>query len=126
MKKELVKAIADALISYGYKVYLSKSGDYGFYTDGNRVVSFGGHWNFSVDFSGNYLSQKSGTGWQIAKERSVISEDEANKWIKCNAPLWATSESVRYTTPEQHLKTYGASSGYVQYLGKLEQSCEQQ
>jgi hypothetical protein len=115
MKQQLIKDIAIQLTSYGYTVYLSDDGRHGFYTDGTRCVSFGGSWSFCVDFSGNYLSNKSGTGWSIAKEKVSISEDEARKYIQSNAPLWATREQVIYTTPEQHLKTYGRSSGYAQF-----------
>jgi hypothetical protein len=113
MKKQLIKQMADKLQSFGYDVYLSKSGDYGFYSDGARVVSFGGQWNFSVDFSGNYAASKtSGTGWQIAAEQTDITAEQAEKYIKVNAPRWTKNLSPIYTTPEQHLKTYGKSSGY--------------
>ena len=113
MKKEIIKQIADKLHSFGYDVYLSKSGDYGFYSDGERVVSFGGQWNFSIDFSGNYAASKtSGTGWQIATEQTDITAEQAEKYIKANAPRWTKNLSPIYTTPQQHLKTYGNSSGY--------------
>lgn len=114
-KRELVHHIAQQLKSYGYKVYLSKNREHGFYTDGHRVVSFGGQWRLSVDFSGNYRSTRSGTGWQIegGKELGSISSEQAERFIKANAPSWATREAVTYTTPEQHLKMYGASSGYT-------------
>jgi len=112
-KQKLILSIAQSLRSYGFTVYVAKSGGYGFYTDGVRCVSFGGQWNWSVDFSGNYLSESSGTGWQIATEKTCITEDAAKAYIKANAPRWATVENVRYTTHEQHLKTYGASSGYT-------------
>lgn len=112
-KQELVRNAAIALTSYGFKVYISKDGQYGFYTDGKRVVGFGGQWSFSLDYSGNYRSKRSGTGWQIGREKGVLDFDEAWEYIKANAPRWATQEDVRYTTPEQHLATYGKSSGYV-------------
>lgn len=123
MKKELIKHIVDQLVSYGYQVYVSKDGRYGFYTDGNRVVCFGGSWEWSVDFSGNYrptgrnaadAGRRIGTGWQIAKEMTSIDAHSAEMFIKANAPQWAVkSEEFAYTTPEQHLKMYGNSSGYV-------------
>lgn len=117
MKKQLIEHIASQLKSYGYTVYISKDESYGFYTDGQRVVSFGGQWNFSVDFSGNYRSQKCGTGWQMdgGKELCDIDACTAERFIKANAPRWAAhGETVTYTTPEQHLKTYGVSSGYTE------------
>ena len=112
MKQQLIAAIAEQLTSYGFEVYLSDDKKHGFYTDGKRVVSFGGQWNFSVDFSGNYAASKySGTGWAIANERTGITQEEAQLYITANAPHWANQSPI-YTTPAQHLKTYGASSGY--------------
>jgi hypothetical protein len=113
MKTQLVNETAQALTSYGFTVYISKTNDYGFYTDGERVVSFGGQWNFCLDYSGNYKSNYSGTGWGIAKEKGVLTEEEANAYIKAHAPNWAVgSDKYSYTTPEQHLATYGKCCGY--------------
>ena len=112
MKTQLVNDVAKALTAYGYTVYLSKDKQHGFYTDGKRVVSFGGCWSSSVDFSGNYAqSRQYGTGWQIAKEQGVPTKEQAARFITDNG-LWANPNPV-YTTPEQHLKTYGSSSGYT-------------
>lgn len=120
MKKQLIAHIAQRLISYGYTVYIAQSGEYGFYTEGVRVVSFGGQWNFSVDFSGNYRTNaptQTGTGWQIAPDMGDITEEQARAYITAKAPDWAISGAtvVNYTTPEQHLATYGNSSRYTQY-----------
>jgi hypothetical protein len=115
-KKELVARIANALKSYGYDVHLSKSREYGFYTNGSRVVSFGGTWSWSVDFSGNYRSNACGTGWQIATELSSISEEQAAAFIAAGAPNWATrGEAVTLTTPEKYMATYGQSSGFTAF-----------
>lgn len=116
MKKQLVKYFANKLVSFGYTVYIAKSGEYGFYTDGNRCISFGGMWNLSLNISGNYKSNKCGTGWQIEKEICDFDKSDAEKWINENPPQWATrGEQVKLTTPEQHLATYGKSSGYIEY-----------
>lgn len=116
MKTQLITQIAEKLCSFGYDVYLSKDKRHGFYTDGKRVVSFGGHWNFFVDFSGNYAPTKtSGTGWGIAREQSDITQEQAEKYIKANAPRWTGNIDPIYITPEQHLKTYGKSSGYSKF-----------
>ena len=116
MKKQLIQNIAQALHSYGFDVYISADGRHGFYTDGRRVVSFGGQWNFSVDFSGNYAPSKtSGTGWQIAAEQADISKEQADAYISAHAPHWTGNTNPIYTTPEQHLKTYGISSGYTKF-----------
>jgi hypothetical protein len=115
-KTQLIQNIAEKLHNYGYDVYLSKDKLYGFYTNGERVVSFGGSWQFCVDFSGNYKqSKESGTGWGIAKELTDISEEDANAFINANAPAWTRNKNPVYTTPDQHLKTYGISSGYAKF-----------
>lgn len=119
MKKQLIQQIGNRLQSFGYTVYLSANDCHGFYTDGTRVVSFGGHWDYFVDFSGNYeQSKNSGTGWQIAKEQTDITEDEAKAYITATAPAWTGNTNARYTTPEQQLATYGQSSGYKKQNGE--------
>ena len=116
MKKQLIQNIVQALNSYGFDVYISADGRHGFYTNGKRVVSFGGHWEFLVDFSGNYVPIKtSGTGWIIAKEQTDITKEQADAYINDHAPTWTGNTNPIYTTPEQHLKTYGKSSGYTKF-----------
>ena len=117
MKKQLIQSIAEKLHTWGYDVYLSRDGRHGFYTDGARVVSFGGSWETMVDFSGNYRPTKeSGTGWGIAKEMVDITQDQARAYVTANAPSWANRNPV-YTGPAQHLATYGESSGYSKFKG---------
>lgn len=116
MKTQLINQIAEKIRSFGYDVYLSKDQQHGFYTDGKRVVSFGGPWDFFVDFTGNYKPTKqSGTEWGIAKEQSDITPEQARKYITADAPRWTGNIAPTYTTPEQHLKTYGKSSGYSKF-----------
>lgn len=115
MKQKLIQDIAEKLDSFGYAVYVSDDGRHGFYTDGQRVVSFGGQWNFCLDFSGNYRPSKTGgTGWGIAREQADITAEQARAYITANAPRWANIAPI-YTTPEEHLKTYGKSSGYRKF-----------
>lgn len=118
-KKELIGEISEALVSYGYDVYVSGSGEYGFYTDGQRVISFGGSWAFCVNFSGNYKSDapgQTGTGWQIVKDQGIPTKEEAEDYIRANAPSWAVgSARFTYETPEQHLATYGDSSNFAKF-----------
>jgi len=115
IKKQLIQHIASKLHDYGFDVYISKDERYGFYTNGRRVVSFGGQWNFSVDFSGNYVpSITNGSGWQIATEKADITQEQADQYINTQAPYW-TDKNPTYTTPEQYLKTYGNSSGFTKF-----------
>lgn len=110
--KELMQEIAAALDGYGYDTYLSKDGTHGFYTNGTRVVSFGGRY-LAASFYGNYLPAPGcGTGWVIAKDTSVPSKEEAERYLRDNG-LWA-NRNPTYMTPEQHLKTY-AASGFVKF-----------
>jgi len=114
-KQALIRSIAEKLRGWGYDVYLSRDGRHGFYTDGARVVSFGGSWEYLIDFSGNYESTgNSGTGWGIAREMTDINENQARIYITANAPAWANRNPV-YTTPEQYLKTYQKSSGFYKF-----------
>lgn len=114
-KIKLVQRIAEKLHSYGFNVYLSKSKDHGFYTNGQKVVSFGSPWNWALNFSGNYKPGNSGTGWCIAREISDITEEQAHDFINATAPEWTGNRNPIYTTPEQHLATYCKSSGYVKF-----------
>jgi hypothetical protein len=116
-KQQLIAHLAQRLKSYGYTVYLSADRRHGFYTDGVRVVSFGGSWELSADFSGNYVTDvpsQAGTGWQIAKELGDVTEEQAAQFISANAPLWAVRGAswVRYVKPEEHLAMY-KGSGYT-------------
>lgn len=121
-KKQLVAEVATALASYGYQSYVAKNGEYGFYTDGRFVVSFGGYWAWSLDFNGQYQARNSsdarqvGTGWSIARGVSIPTREEAESYIKALPPTWAVGRcEVSKTTPEQYLATYGASSGFTEY-----------
>lgn len=110
--RELMQAIAAALDGYGYDTYLSKDGTHGFYTNGTRVVSFGGHYMLA-SFSGNYLpSPGCGSGWVIANNAFVPSREEAERYLRDNG-LWA-NKNPTYMTPEQYLKTY-AASGFMKF-----------
>lgn len=114
-KQEMAHELARALVGYGLTVYLSKNEEYGFYTDGTRVVSFGTG-IAGLSFYGNYspsaTSATSGTGWAIAKDRGVPSSLEAERWLKTNAPSFCNNPSPSYTSPEKYLATYG-SSGFT-------------
>lgn len=108
-----IKQAAELLSSYGLTVYIAKNGQYGFYTDGKRCVSF--QLNFGVvSFSGNYFSHYSGTGWALGD--SMVDHDKAWRYVQASAPHWAVQgETVSYPTPEQHLQRW-ATSGYELFL----------
>lgn len=115
-KIEAVKDLAQHIKASGFRVFLAKNGNYGFYTDaeGSKIVSFqldlGG-----FNFSGNYktdMPRQCGTGWQLVQGENRTYQDMFNE-----CPTWSLrGANWKYTTLEQHLKTYQASSQYVEVL----------
>lgn len=109
-KIEMVKELANEIKASGFRVFIAKSGTYGFYTDANgtRVVSFQAGLS-GMTFSGNYKTtnpHSTGTGWQL--ENNTF-KDMFNQI----APNWAVRGAEwNYTTLEQHLATYQKSSVY--------------
>lgn len=111
-KTEAVAKLAQEIKAEGFRVFIAKSGTYGFYTDleGSRVTSF----QFDLGgfkFSGNYKSDQprnTGTGWEVLQGtfKDMFAE---------YPPAWAVrSAKWSFTTLEQHLKTYQASSQYTE------------
>lgn len=118
MKNELIAHIAQRLHGWGYTVYIAESGEYGFYTDGVRVVCFGCRFS-GINFSGNYSTnapKSTGTGWKFSDGDMLadITKEKARAFITAHAPDWAVrgASVVNYTTPAQHLATYQPSSRY--------------
>ena len=117
-KQELVHAIAVKLSELGYDVYLAKSKDYGCYSDGERVVSFGNAASsFCVKFSGNYKpSVDFGTGWAITEElHEVPTAEQFREYINAGVPHWVTKGKLppKLRTIDEYLKEYGNSSGFT-------------
>lgn len=103
-----IKALViDVLLRTQYRVYVSKTGTYGYYTDtkGQRVVSFYMTCG-DVHFTGNYQSHKCGTGWQLQ-------QDTYENMFNANPPQWATQgERVKLCTQAMQQARYQWSSGY--------------
>jgi hypothetical protein len=126
-KRETIEELAKNLIAAGYRVFISKTGTYGFYTDkeGTKIISFQMDL-LSVSASGNYKTSepsRTGGGWQITDCFSCfnrypsVNKVEADKVFNAYPPSWALgSATFKYTTLEQHLKQYGQSSGYVEFF----------
>ena len=123
-KKEAAVELANAIkTNTGYRVFLSeKVGcSHGFITNvtGSRVVSFQCD-IFGFRFSGNYKSKKSGTGCAMdGVEVDHVTNKETLDRIfnNGNIPLWATrGEQVKLVTLDEHLKTYGQSSMFVEVI----------
>ena len=110
--KETALEFAQAAKSAGYDAYLAERGAYGFYTNGKRVVSFQCDFGCIKVSSNIKPSQQHGTGWIICDlARSDASSLE--RYITMHVPDWVRNPNPQYTTPEQHLACYGASSKYT-------------
>lgn len=117
-KIEATQQLAQEIKAAGFRVFIAKSGTYGFYTDetGSRVVSF----QFDLGgfkFSGNYKTDQpriTGSGWGLGDGGSFTAEG-FRSMFESNPPQWAVRQSNwKLTTLEQHLKTYQASSQYTE------------
>jgi hypothetical protein len=116
---ELVKKIK----SFGYPVYLSEKGNYGFFTnaDGSRIVSFQIDY-FFFNFSANHKSIGLGTGYRITNdEKCLLWEIDTfctAKFLESliNAPIYRSRRKnekfLSWTTLDQHLASYQSSSKY--------------
>ena len=116
---ELVKKIK----SFGYPLYLSEKGNYGFFTnaDGSRLISFHIDY-FFFSFSANHKSIGWGSGYQITNDEqcllweidSFCTADFLESLI--NAPIYKSKRNdgrfLSWTTLKQHLETYQSSSKY--------------
>ncbi len=116
-RQQLVAELAEQILEQGYRPFIAKSGEYGFFTDkdGTRVISFGCDLS-GVNFSGNYKTsapRSTGTGWRIAD--TISGPFDCEQLFNSYAPQWAVGSATwRYATLADHLKTYQASSGYVE------------
>ena len=112
-KQDIINDLAIEIKKQGFRVFLSKKGAYGFFTDneGKKVICFSLTIG-PVTFSGNYKTDKpsqTGTGWRITDD---IPKDFSEVY-NAHAPRWATKNSNwKYTTLRQHLKSYQWSSRY--------------
>jgi len=110
--------------SFGYPVYLSEKGNYGFFTnaDGSRVVSFQIDY-FFFNFSTNHKSVGLGTGYRITRDE-VCPLWEINSFCTrefleglLNSPIYKSRRKnerfLSWTTLNQHLDSYQQSSKYV-------------
>jgi hypothetical protein len=104
------------ITALGFKVYLAERGTYGFITDdtGERVLSF--QFTDGGSLGGNYgpPSKESGTGWRIdgTGPYDLKTAEQVRAALYATAPGWCGKGWKNYTTAEQELETYGASSGF--------------
>lgn len=111
--REIMSETANKLKSYGYDVYLSHNGFYGFYTDKVICISFNYSLGGFLSFSSNYKQSKyHGTGKMLLDGITEISKNEAKKLIdSCYAQM--SDNLPMFISPEQKISIF-QSSGYVQ------------
>jgi hypothetical protein len=108
-KKRAAMEFAIAAKEKGFAAYIAERGNYGFYTNGEKVVSF--QLDLFLSLSGNYkASRESGTGWRITDNAGFEHIEPA---INASAPHWANKSPI-YTTPEKYLEAYQSSSNFTQ------------
>lgn len=117
-KTEAVAKLAQEIAKAGFRVFIAKTGTYGFYTDaaGSRVVSF--QYDFAgFRYGGNYKSKKSGTGWVLAEASFAdMFAELPPHWATKNEVFEEPGERVALTTLAEHLAIYQKSSAYVEYV----------
>ena len=111
-KQDAIKELAKELKANDFRVFVSKSGEYGFYTnkEGDRVVSFGFDLG-TIKVSGNYKTscpRETGTGWRITDN---FNASIAQQCLDCKPPKWAIRDhSYKFTSLKDYLDTYQKSS----------------
>ncbi|WYV99788.1 hypothetical protein Roomu2_00108 [Pseudomonas phage vB_PpuM-Roomu-2] len=120
-KVEATAQLAQGIKAAGFRVFIAKSGTYGFYTDseGSRVVCFQ-HDLGGFKFSGNYKAKNAqdardvGSGW-VMGDIFNLQPEVLKTMFASSAPHWATKGlAVTLVTLKQHLDTYQASSNYTE------------
>jgi hypothetical protein len=102
----------------GFKVYIAKSGSYGFITDDteSRVLSFS--FTAGGSLSGNYgpPSTQSGTGWRMNESPyDLKTAEDVRKALYANPPDWIRGRGWKYlSSVKQYLGEYGSSSGFTE------------
>jgi hypothetical protein len=114
--KEIAKEVVDCVKNAGYRAFLAKSRDYGFFTDteGSRIISFGVDLG-TVKLSGNYSTnqpKQTGTGWRICEGFDC---SKINEYFNTLPPRWAVGSSDwKLTDLENHLRVYQQSSQFTE------------
>lgn len=119
-KKQAILDLTNTIKNNGFRVFIAKSGEYGFYTnkEGSSVVSFQIDY-FSVIFSGNHRVLRDGhivgAGWRFDKQPSVLDYESLQGMIDARTPSWV--DTLNRTIPKtlaSHLEDYQCSSKFVE------------
>lgn len=105
-QQDIVNELVKDILKHGFRVFISKSGTYGFYTDDkcSYPVSFRCEFG-SIKFSGNYTSSKSGTGWRLEDNKTY------SQMFDTYPPNWITNyDKVKLVSANEYLKCYQKSS----------------
>lgn len=113
-KKDLILKLSQQLKEKGFRVFIAKSSEHGFYTDnkGSKVISISCDLGI-INASANYKTSKpkeTGSGYRITDD---FNAEKADSVFSAYPPNWALcGATFKYTTLDEHLETYGLSSGY--------------
>ncbi len=120
IKKQYINELSITLKKEGFRVFVSSSGTYGFFTNevGDRVVSFQvDDLSYAYSFSGNYYPEKASNGVRVGRGWRLDNNLSFKNMIASNAPQWAIgNHKVNYTTLDKHLKTYQKSSQFIELV----------
>lgn len=110
-EQDLIDSLVAEIKAAGFRVFLAERGTYGFYTNeaGSSIVSFQIDLG-TINFSGNYESEQSGTGWRL-------DTSDFESMLKAMPPQWAVgreTRAVRMITLADHLKRYQSSSKFTE------------
>jgi len=120
IKKQYINELSITLKKEGFRVFVSSSGTYGFFTNevGDRVVSFQvDDLSYAYSFAGNYYPEKASSGVRVGRGWRLDNNLSFKNMIASNAPQWATlGHAVKYTTLEKYLKNYQKSSQFTELV----------
>lgn len=121
-KNDYTVELATKIKSFGFDVYLSSVGNYGFFTDGNKLISFQIDY-FFFSFSANHKSINLGSGYRLTEDDQCLLWD-VDKFctleflqglLNCKPYISKKPHEkfVSWTTLEEHLSFYNSSSKYI-------------
>lgn len=107
---KVIEELSEKLLAFGFRVFLSESKTYGFYTNekGCPLISFQVNYLTPV-FSGNYspATKRHGTGWRIKTNPDTKEDFERLLYSFPSYPLTTDDNQViKWTCLEEYLCTY--------------------
>ena len=119
INKENCIELANKIKSFGYDVYIAEKGTYGFFTNGERLVSFQIDY-FWFNFSSNHKSKGFGSGARLTNDEDCIqykiedwcTNEFLNKLLNSQQYRGNGGYFISWTTLKEHMDFYNSSSKY--------------